>query len=172
MFKTQTKWKLCALFLAAPLLMPAVARADYDQNYNPDQIRGTLKDILKWRGTDGSIYLFRQNGQFEYRAGRVEDDPSLSKEFGRFIVRPAKAGDNAIGGEKVILQLNVTSSLHKPSRKGGESRVVQRVLTYLLPIKVMSKFADGSGGNDTGAGGPDIFYIVIGEDRFDDGRPG
>ena len=141
MFQHQTKWLLSAL-LVAPLLTSAPARADYDQNYDADQVRSSLKDVMKWSSDDGDNYTFKKDGSFVLRrTGKSAARSAYDVEYGRFIVEPMLDTAKIPGGPQNLLALNTSAS-----KRTAKSKTVARESSLFRSIQVMSKYKDGSGG--------------------------
>ena len=161
MFKTQIKWKLGALLLAAPFLLSTVAHADEELKLPAKEMPSRLKGY-KWQAKDGEVYLFYKDGTFEARPStKFAKSYTFVKDLGRFTVRPVADDDTiASASDNYMLQLNINSSVEKPKAKGGKSKVIERTVTRALPIKLMLKKLTH---------GYDMYAVIDGK-RFDDVR--
>ena len=173
MFKTQTKWKLGALLLAAPLAFTAVSvqasdkdpkTGDWHQTLSADLMVGLLKAKGRLRNSVGDVYIFRKDGTYEFRRGKkTAKDLIYVTDYGRFTVKQKSDTDNRPGGADLDLVLKVIKS-----KKTSNGKVISRPTTNYLAIQQMSNHEYG---NDPDAplssNEPVKIYYRIDGKRFD-----
>ena len=150
------------------VMLPSPAQAQSKQS-EEKTIRNYLSLGLKWRNADGDVYIFREDGLFEFRAGpKMLRYYAFARNYGRWSVRPKRSDDIGTGNANSILQLITSSSLkNKRFHKKG-ALYVQRTAEVGSSVRLVQSARYGKNGTDALIGGQRFFIAT--SDRFKTNR--